>query len=227
MRQTPPCVVSDGMSLCGRILHGARVEHIVQPQGRWHWTAIALMLPLASCIVDKKIDDDSTGLLMFDLTPSSSLRPGLRFDVAFQAVDAASSGVADQKLELVITDLSRLTFSDEPLVPHRVVSTERRIRANGVLLVGAAVVNLTVPSRATPGMVTLVGSLEGRRGVEAKTRWVTFTVTREEAESPDSGTTDGGRSLDPGPDKDDESVDPSPDGGSTDESSASNVGEDE
>lgn len=154
---------------------------------------------LCAC-VDAKIEGISTDLLLLD--PPQSARPGETLNIVFQAVDAEGAGVPDQKLELIVTDRSRLTFVDAPAVEHQVVSTEHESRAGGVQLVGAAVIGVAVPLTAAPGQVTLVGSLEGQRGSEPKTRWVTLTVEgRAEADAGPPAPVD--------PDADDD-----PDGGS-------------
>jgi hypothetical protein len=134
----------------------------------------AAALVLCCACVDAKIEGVSTDLLL--LEPPLAAKPGATLNIVFQALDAEGAGVPDQKLEVIITDLSRLTFVNAPAADHQVVSTEHESRARGVQIVGAAVIALAVPATAPAGSVTLVGSLEGERGGEIKTRSVTLMV---------------------------------------------------
>lgn len=144
---------------------------------RSRWSCVALIL-LAGACVDEKIEGVSTSLLIPDAS-ETVLAPGAKTKLAFQAVDAEGKGVPDQNLELVITSLDRLTFEAEPSTNHRVVTTSRAETFGGAILSGAAIVEFVVPNRASEGEVTIVASLEGKRGADPKTRWHTFTIAGE------------------------------------------------
>ncbi|HWA72257.1 MAG TPA: hypothetical protein VG937_07990 [Polyangiaceae bacterium] len=125
--------------------------------------------------VEREVVGTSTQLLLLD-SPSTSLSPGASVSLAFQAADDAKSGVPDQRLEVVVTDTSRLNFNSDPSASRVVVLTGRHEAVGGVVVDGAGIVALTVPDSAKPGQVTVIASLEGQRGASSKTRWVTFEI---------------------------------------------------
>ncbi len=55
--------------------------------------------------------------------------------------------------------------------------TGRRQLLNGSRVEGAAIVSLSSPETATPGSVTVIASLEGKRGDASKTRWATLEIS--------------------------------------------------
>lgn len=96
--------------------------------------------------------------------------------VVFQAVDDDGAGVPDQKVELVLTDMTRLRFSEAEGTNRQVLRTQRKSLSDGVRLDGALAVDLVVPQDALPGAASLVASLEGPKADQPKTRWVTFDI---------------------------------------------------
>ncbi len=76
------------------------------------WLGAVLLAGMGSC-VDEKVEGLSTELLLAEF-PKSAIEPGASVRLGFQAVDGEDKGVPDQSVEVVITDLARLTFTEDP-----------------------------------------------------------------------------------------------------------------
>lgn len=128
----------------------------------------------------------STGLRVVEPLPNA-LRPGSSAQLVFQAVDDYGQGVPDQRIEVVLTDLSRLHFSGST-DNRAVLLTGRTEAVQGLLLAGSVVVRLVVPDEAQPGSAALIASLAGdRAGNSTKTQWATFSVESGEGGAGGSG----------------------------------------
>jgi len=176
--------------------------------------ALLTFLQAGGCVDDEQTGI-STGLLAFDVPPSS-LQPGSTADLAFQSVDDNGDGVPDQAIEVIITDLTRLHFKDSPN-NRQVLTTDRSEKVGGVLLSGAIVAKLVIPADAKPGSVTVIASLAGDRSTSSKTQWVSIEIG-------DVGLDAGNSPGDAGPDASDAGLDQrvtSDDAGAAQDSQAS------
>lgn len=136
---------------------------------------VGLNATVVSC-VDSRIYGVSAALLLQEGPSDSSLTPGSETRVVFQAVDDDGMGVPDQKIELLLTDPSRLAIASAEGEKWRVMSTGRKLLSKGVVIDGGLEVVLTVPDRAPIGRVALIASLEGQKGAQSKTQYVSFEI---------------------------------------------------
>jgi len=131
------------------------------------------------------MDDEKVGVstaLLISAPATATLRPGASTEIAFQAVDDNGEGVADQSVEVVITDLAKLHFK-ETSNNRSVFMTKQSENVNHVVLAGAVLVPLLVPTDARPGAVTVVASLGGDKGASSKTQWFNFEIETGEGGS--------------------------------------------
>jgi hypothetical protein len=147
----------------------------VLESSRWATRVFALGAALLAGCVDPRIHGVSTSLLVASI-PEEPLEPGESVVIAFQAVDDSGKGVQDQALEVLITDLSRLTFSSNPAANRDVVRTTGKEGVGGVLISGGAVLQFDVPKTAEAGSVSVVASLEGEKGASPKTQSVSLEI---------------------------------------------------